>query len=245
MEILSSITVAILAGGQGTRLRPVIGNQPKVLAYVGGRPFLTYLLDQLTVNGFQNVVLCIGYQGEKIKAMFGDTYRNLNLFYSQEAEPLDTAGALRLALPLFKSDPVMVMNGDSYCLVDMKAFYSCHQAREADVTMVLTKVNNAIRYGKVEMDTSGLIKQFGEKTGQNQPGWINAGIYLIRRELLLNIPPYRPISLEKEMFNVWTNYKLYGYFSDGQFIDIGTPEDYALAQRLFVLREEVCVKASR
>ena len=101
MESLSGVTAAILAGGLGTRLRSVVADRPEVLAQVGGRPFLAYLLDQLAVSGIKNVVLCTGYLGEQVQAVFGVSYRSLCLSYSPESAPLGTAGALRLALPLF------------------------------------------------------------------------------------------------------------------------------------------------
>src|SRR3989338_6029269 len=111
---LSGVTVAILAGGLGTRLRSVIADRPKVLAEVRGRPFLTYIFDQLIAASIKYAVLCTGYLGEKVCDRFGDSYGSLRLAYSQEPSPRGTAGALRLALPLFKSDSVLVMNGDSY-----------------------------------------------------------------------------------------------------------------------------------
>ena len=109
------VTAAILAGGLGTRLRSVVKDRPKVLAEIRGVPFLTYLLDQLAAAGVRDVVLCTGYMGEQVRSAFGDSYGGMCLSYSQESSPLGTAGALRLALPLFKSSSVLVMNGDSFC----------------------------------------------------------------------------------------------------------------------------------
>ena len=109
MVKLSDITAAILAGGQGTRLRPVLADRPKVLAEVMGRPFLSYLLDQLSSAGARKVILCTGYMGDMVQEVYGGTYKSLHLLYSREDEPLDTGGALRLALPLIDSDCVLVM----------------------------------------------------------------------------------------------------------------------------------------
>src|SRR5687768_5619957 len=124
MVNLSHLTAVILAGGLGTRLRSVISDRPKVLARVLDRPFLTYLLDQLAAAGLNYVILCTGYLGEQVKAEFGTSYSSLRLAYSQEMVPLGTAGALQLALSLIPSETVLVLNGDSFCEVDLQRFYS-------------------------------------------------------------------------------------------------------------------------
>lgn len=230
---LSHITAAILAGGQGTRLRNVIGDQPKVLANVCGRPFIAYLLDQLETAGLQNIVLCLGYKGEEIKRALGDKYHTLKLNYSQETKPLDTAGALRLALPILQSDNVLVMNGDSYCAIDLNQFWLEHLSRNAMATILLINVGETSRYGQVEVDAHSRVTNFTEKGKQTRPGWINAGIYIINRGLLATIPPDRAVSLEKEMFPNWLAQPIYGYFGHAKFIDIGTPASYVLAQNFF------------
>lgn len=237
MRDLSYITAAILAGGQGSRLRDMIGERPKALAEVRGRPFLGYLLDRLERAGLKNIVLCIGYRGEEIKKAFGNTYGGLSLIYSHETEPLGTGGALRLAYPRFESDDVLVMNGDSYCSFDLHNFWLTHKKRDAEATILLTWASETDRYGRVEVDDHGRIEQFVEKGGKNKPGWINAGVYLIRRNLLLSIPPNRPVSLEHEMFTIWMDRPIYGHFTDGPFIDIGTPESYISAQEFLFLKE--------
>nr|HID58313.1 galactokinase [Desulfobacterales bacterium] len=232
---LSGITAAILAGGLGTRLRSVVSDRPKVLAEVRGRPFLSYLLDQLAAAGIRYVVLCIGYLGEQVKAEFGNTYGGLHLVYSQESSPIGTAGALRWALPLFESDPVLVMNGDSFCQVELRDFFSWHLAQNANASLVLTEVRNMQRYGRVNVDVDGHVLSFVEKDERSGPGWINAGIYLINRRLLLTIPESGGVSLEEEMFPAWIDQGLYGYRSKGRFLDIGTPETYGIAEEFVFL----------
>ena len=170
MRDLSQITVAILAGGPGTRLRSVVADRPKVLAEIRGRPFLAYLLDQLVSTGLKYVVLCTGYLGEQIQWCFGDSYKEMRLVYSQEPSPLGTAGALRLAMPLFKSDPVIVMNGDSFCKVDLRVCILWHSERHADATLLLTKVPDTGRYGRVDVDHTGLVQSFREKGNERGPG---------------------------------------------------------------------------
>ena len=235
MPDLASVTAAILAGGMGTRLRSVVADRPKVLAEIRGRPFLAYLLDQLAGAGVRTVVLCTGYLGEQVQAMFGDSYGSLRLVYSQESSPLGTAGALRLALPLFKAETVLVMNGDSFCEANLRAFWAWHCARSADATLLLTRMLDTKRYGRVHVDEDGLVLRFDEKGQNGGPGWINAGIYLLNRRLLLTIPSSGAVSLEREMFPAWIGRGLYGYRSEGRFLDIGTPEAYILAERFFTL----------
>jgi NDP-sugar pyrophosphorylase family protein len=222
----------------------VVSDKPKVLVEVRGRPFLAYLLEQLAAAGVRYVVLCIGYLGEQAQATFGDFYGGLRLVYSQESSPLGTAGALRLALPLFKpglseanvSDSVLVMNGDSFCKANLRAFWAWHCARGADATLLLTQVPDTKRYGRVHVDADGFVLSFDEKGDKSGPGWINAGIYLLNHRLLLTIPESGAVSLEREMFPCWIGRRLYGYRSEGRFLDIGTPESYTEAERFFARR---------
>ena len=230
---LQEVTAAILAGGLGTRLRPVVVDRPKVLAEIRGRPFLTYLLDQLVATGIQYVVMCVGYLGEQVRVMLGDSYGDLQLVYSQESSPLGTAGALRLALPLLNSDPVLVLNGDSFCDFGRGALLAWHRACKAAATMALITTNDTRRYGRVHVDDEGVVVSFDEKGGNSNPGWINAGVYLLARPLIQTIPENRAVSLEREMIPVWIGKGLYGYRSEGRFLDIGTPEAYTAAEQFF------------
>jgi len=229
----SGITATILTGGLGMRLRSVIVDRPKVLAEVRGKPFLAYLFDQLIDAHIRDVVLCTGYLGEHIQNLFGDSYKSLRLAYSQESAPRGTAGALRLALPLYTSDPVLVMNGDSFCQVNLHKFYTWYWERQADAAVLLTHVADVRRYGSVNCDTYGRILSFEEKGGKASPGWINAGIYLLSRHLLSEIPEEGVVSLEREIFPLWVGRGLYAYCYHGNFLDIGTPESYGIAEQFF------------
>lgn len=233
MTNFSYITAVILAGGLGTRLRPAVSDRPKVLAEVHGKYFLTFLLDYLIKAGFEDAVLCTGYRGEQIQTALGEGCGTLRLVYSQETSPLGTAGALRLALPFFKSDTVLVMNGDSVCYADMAAFGTLHEERKAEASLLLTRVNDVQRFGQVVADNEGHILRFEEKNNHSGPGWINAGIYLIKKKLIEEIPQSIPVSLEKEVFPSWIGKKFYGFQSEGRFIDIGTPESYSKAEHFF------------
>jgi NDP-sugar pyrophosphorylase family protein len=230
----SQVTAVILAGGLGTRLRSVVADRPKVLAEIGGKPFLTYLFDQLIAAGCRSVVLCTGYLGEQIQQTFGDQFDGLDLRYSQETQPLGTAGAVRLALPiLLRSDPVLVMNGDSYCDADLRAYWNWYRDCRPAASLLLTQVSNSGRYGSVVIDNGGGIVQFREKSKNESPGSINAGMYFLRREVLAAIPAKTIVSLEYDVFPKLVGQGLYGFATQGRFLDIGTPEDFALAEAFF------------
>ncbi len=227
------ITALILAGGLGTRLQSIMTGRPKVLAPVAGRPFLAYLMDQLIGAGFRQVILCTGYKGEQIKAAFGDTYKGLDIQYSQEPEPLGTGGALRFGLPLIDTDLVLVTNGDSYVNCNLTDYLAWYLENDVQTSLLLTCLSDTSRYGRVEVDRDGRILQFDEKGDSHGPGWVNAGVYIFTRSLLESIPFGQPFSLEKEFFPNLIGKGLYGFQSEGAFIDIGTRESYALAEDFF------------
>ncbi len=233
MSSIAGLQAVILAGGLGTRLRPVVSDRPKALAPVGDRPFLTYLFDQLVEVGITQVTLCVGHLGEQISQTFGDAYQSLQLSYSWETELLGTGGGLRLALPQLTASTILVMNGDSFCQVNLEQFWQWHQQIQAQASLLLTHVPDTSRYGRVELTSDHQISRFQEKEQQAGPGWINAGIYLVGRSLLATIPPAQVISLESQIFPQWVGHGLYGYCNHGQFLDIGTPESYRLAAQLF------------
>jgi NDP-sugar pyrophosphorylase family protein len=224
---LGEATALVLAGGLGTRLRTMVADRPKALVEVGGRPFIAFLLDQLAGAGIREVVLCTGYLGEQLRERLGEQYRGLRLSYSQEPEPLGTAGALRLALPLVRSDPALVMNGDSYCDADLRAFWAWHRTQSAAGSLLLTQVADTSRYGRVQLDGSGAVANFQEKAAASGPGWINAGIYTLGQTLLASIPLGWEVSIERVVFPAWIGRGLYGCPAGGRFLDFGTPEGLA------------------
>jgi len=230
---LSDITAVILAGGLGTRLRPVLLDRPKVLAEVLGHPFLAYLLDQLSYAGTRKVILCTGYMGDKVHAVCGDVYKFLHLLYSQEEEPLDTGGALRLALPLFKTDLVLVMNGDSYIDADLNSYLDWFFQIDRKASLLLARVPDTSRYGMVKVEKDESVSAFEEKEKAKGAGWINAGVYFVKTSLLKAIPSGKAFSLEREFFPSLVGNGLFGYQCKGRFIDIGTPESYIKAEKFF------------
>jgi D-glycero-alpha-D-manno-heptose 1-phosphate guanylyltransferase len=228
-----NVTALILAGGLGTRLQSSLPDQPKVVAPVAGRPFLSYLMDQLISSGFGHVILCTGYKGEQIRETFGDNYNGLDIQYSQEPEPLGTGGALRYGLPLIVTDSALVTNGDSYVDFNLKDLLAWHFENELQMSLVLAYVSDTSRYGRVEVKEDGRIVKFDEKGASHGPGWVNAGVYIFNRSILETIPSGQPFSLERELFPFLINRGLYGFRSKSAFIDIGTTESYSLADDFF------------
>ncbi|NEO83083.1 MAG: NTP transferase domain-containing protein [Spirulina sp. SIO3F2] len=230
---LQDCTAVILMGGLGTRLRSVVCDRPKPLAQVNGRPFITYLLDQLADTGLQRVVLCTGYMGDMVEVVLGQIWRSLELIYSPESMPLGTGGALRLAAPHLQSATALVMNGDSYCDVDWATLWTQHQRSPQGCTIVLTQVQNVQRFGQVTLNTSQQVIQFAEKGQNSGSGWINAGIYLLPVAAIAALPAHQHCSLETDLLTQQVAHRqLRGVRTQGLFIDIGLPDSYQQAQSL-------------
>jgi len=234
MPSLSDTTIVILTGGLGTRLRSVISDRPKVLVDICERPFLTFLLNQLVTAKAREVVLCTGFLADKVHEIFGNTYKSLKISYSRESEPLGTGGALRLALPHLKSDPVLIMNGDSFVDVDLTGYMEWFFKKDRWASLLLVKVPNTVRYGTVIVAEDERLTAFAEKGLDARPGWINAGIYIMKKSLVASIPTGIAFSLEREFFPSLVDKGLYGFSINGEFIDIGTPESYLRAQEFFL-----------
>jgi NDP-sugar pyrophosphorylase family protein len=239
VPLIETIPAVILAGGFGSRLRAVTGDQPKVLAPVAGRPFIEYLLEALARAGLRQVVLCTGFRADAVSAALGDGHRfGLRLLYSREEAPLGTGGALRRAGAFLDDDhrPALVMNGDSFVRADLPDLLARHQASGAQATLLLARVQDCSRFGAVTLhdaDTgadAGRILRFEEK-GRGGAGLVNAGIYVVEPAVREAIPPGRAVSLEKEIFPALRS--LHGVVVDAPLVDIGTPQSYAAAQELF------------
>ena len=231
---LSQLTVFILAGGLGTRLRSVVQEKPKVLAEVAGRPFLTYVLDQIRQGGFSHVTLCTGFKGEMLRTLFGANYLDLSLNYSEEKKPLGTGGALRLAIENIASPFCLVMNGDSFVDVCLKDFWEWYSLKKNAAGIVATQVKDVSRFGRIHLDEGEIVQEFEEKGAHQGAGLINAGMYIFSRDFLLSLPKEKPFSLEKDVFpKMVEGKKLVAFPCNGRFIDIGTPESFIAAQTFF------------
>ena len=222
----------VLCGGYGTRLRPVLADRPKSMALISGTPFLQLLLDRLKSQGVSDVILGTGYMAEKIESHFGSGKKlAMRIRYSRENEPLGTGGALKLAEPLI-NNPVLVLNGDSYVEWKLVPLLELFTAKNADIVIVLQAVADVARYGSVALDHDGRVTEFIEKGIRGGPGLINAGVYLLRKEIVRDLPAGKAISLEREVFPRLLDRGVYGLVCTGLFIDIGIPDDFKRAQTL-------------
>lgn len=227
----NDLTCVILAGGLGTRLTPVVHEVPKPMAQVAGRPFLAYLVDQVRAAGCTDVVFCIGYMGYMIEEYFADgSQYGLRFHYSHEQQLLGTAGALALARPLIRSNPCVVLNGDSYCPVNLADLLAYHRMRQAHATIATTQVPDTTRYGYLEVGLDDAILHFREKAQTAGAGYVNAGIYALQLAVLDLIPPAVSCSIEQDLFPRLAGYGLYAFRQVEPFIDIGTPASFATAQ---------------
>ena len=227
----------ILVGGLGTRLQALVPDRPKPMADVFGKPFLEYQIERLKGQGFDDIVLCVGYRADQIRDYFGDGRRwSVGIHYSVETEPLGTAGAIQNARR-FIEDTFLVLNGDSYLganLADMVEFHRSGRSVNPRVagTLAVVAVDDASAYGALELDAQHHVLSFREK-GQAGPGWVNGGAYVLEPDILRLVPEGRAVSIERETFPLALAQGrcLLGYGVKGFFVDIGTPEGYRRFQR--------------
>lgn len=229
----NQVKAVLLVGGMGTRLRSVLPGTPKPLASVGNKAFLELLVRQLRSQGIERLVMCTGYLSDQIEEAFGDGHVwNVAIEYSKELQPLGTAGALKLARRYLQGvREFLVMNGDSFLEIDFSELMRFHRRQGGVATMAVRQVENAARYGTVQVDTGRRVKGFSEKTGMTSPGLINAGVYVFNPTVFQYIPEGLA-SLETDVFPRLLEQNMYALEQHGLFIDIGTPEDYIRAQQI-------------
>jgi NDP-sugar pyrophosphorylase family protein len=226
----------MLAGGKGTRLRPLTIHTPKPIVPIFERPFLHYQLDLLKqVPEIDEVILSLNYQPRRIEEIFGDgSDCGISIKYVVEPAPLGTGGAVRYAGEALR-ESVVVFNGDVLTQVDLAAVIRLHRERKAKATIVLTPVENPTAYGLVETETDGSIRRFIEKPNPDEitTDTINAGIYVLEPETFDRIPKDTPWSIERSFFPSLIERKetFMAYVYRGYWIDIGTPEKYTQVHR--------------
>jgi NDP-sugar pyrophosphorylase family protein len=226
----------LLAGGKGTRLRPLTLHTPKPIVPIFNRPFLNYQLDLLTkVPGMSEVILSLNYQPRRIEEVFGHgTERGLPIRYLVEPSPLGTGGAIKFAEPHLDG-PVVVFNGDVLTEIDLNAVIALHRERKAKATIVLTPVENPTAYGLVETEADGSVRRFLEKPKPDEItcDTINAGIYVLEPETFDRIPKDTAYSIERSYFPslVERGETFVAYVYRGYWIDIGTPGKYIQVHR--------------
>jgi mannose-1-phosphate guanylyltransferase len=218
----------VLAGGAGTRLRPLTLTTPKPVMPLAGRPFLTFMLDWARSHGVDEVILSCGFMSDAVKAVLGDIYDGMRLRHVTEDEPLGTAGPVRLAYDEgLLEERLLVLNGDVLTDIDLTAELAQHESTGARATLALYQVDDTSGFGVVPTDEEGRVTEFIEKGGGEPPtNRINAGAYVIEREVVESIPAGRAVSFELDVFPSLVGSGLYGYPAAGYWIDIGTPERY-------------------
>src|SRR2546423_3364383 len=218
----------VLAGGEGTRLRPLPHTVPKPVMPLAGRPFLTFMLGWLRAHGVDDVLLSCGFLADAVENVLGDKHEDMRLRYVREDDPLGTAGPVRLAADEgLLADRLFILNGDVLTDMDLTAQLAFHGEKNAAATLALIAVEDTASYGVVPTGEDGAVEAFLEKSpGPAPTNRINAGAYVIEREVVERIPPGRAVSFEREVFPGLVGKGLYGYLSEGYWIDIGTPERY-------------------
>lgn len=217
----------ILAGGEGTRLRPLTSTVPKAVLPLAGRPFLTFMLDWLRRHGVADVVLSCGFLAGGVRRVLGESHADVPLRYVTEPEPLGTAGPVRLAADQGLLDErFLVCNGDILTDIDLGAELERHRRTGALATLALVGVEDSSSYGVVPTTAEGEVEAFLEKTDAPPTDRVNAGVYVLEREVAEGVAPGRPVSFEREVFPELVGRGLFGYPADGYWTDIGTPERY-------------------
>lgn len=221
----------ILAGGFGTRLRSVVSEVPKPMAPLGGRPYLSYLIEYLKYQGITEIILSVHYLREQITGYFHDQYMGITIKYAVEDKPLGTGGAIVNSLKLIdeQNDNIFVLNGDTFVKADYRNLSKTHQKGNSKLTIALRRVADCSRYGEVIV-TNNSVTSFNH-TGSAKAGLINAGLYVIDRDLFDNFSVPEIFSFEKDfMFPNISELKPNAFITDDYFIDIGIPDDYRRAE---------------
>jgi mannose-1-phosphate guanylyltransferase/phosphomannomutase len=223
----------VMAGGEGTRLRPLTSNQPKPMVPIVGKPCMEHIVELLRRHGFEDVIVTVAFLPQAIRSYFGDGEGlGVDIAYSVEESPLGTAGSVRLAAGRL-DDTFLVISGDALCDVNLEELVQAHRDKQASVTIGLKSVENPLEFGIVVTDEDGRVERFLEKPswGQVFSDTINTGIYVLEPEVLKHIPKNRPYDFSKELFPLLLEMgrPIYGHVLDGYWQDIGNLEQFRQA----------------
>ncbi|MEP6756817.1 MAG: NDP-sugar synthase [Chthonomonadales bacterium] len=235
----------IIAGGLGTRMRPLTYSRPKHLLPVANRPFLEYQIELMKSHGIDEIVFATNYFADLIEAQFGDgSCYGLKMKYALEDRPLGTAGAVRNASKELPNETIIVFNGDILTDFNLGELIQFHNDRNAEATIALRPVNRPHAFGALSMDETGRVTNWHEPTEEEKKAvaaykgeksdeidYINAGIYILAPELVASIPTDRPVSVERETYPslIRSGAGIYGYAPTGFWLDIGHPSQYLAA----------------
>src|SRR5947209_2808198 len=218
----------ILAGGEGTRLRPLTSTVPKPVVPLVDRPFISFMLEWLRQHGVDDVILSCGFLATSVRNVLGDgSGLGIQLRFVEEPDPRGTAGALKFAEPMLDERFVM-LNGDVLTDLDLTAQIAQHEATGAKATLALVPVADPTAYGLVHLQEDRAVRDFVEKPSADaiDTNLISAGAYVLERDVLELVPPDRLVSIEREVWPQLIGNGLYGFPSDSYWMDIGSPERY-------------------
>jgi mannose-1-phosphate guanylyltransferase/phosphomannomutase len=227
------VKAVVMAGGEGTRLRPLTSNQPKPMVPIVGKPCMEHIVELLKEHGFDDIVVTLAFMPQAIRGYFGaGESQGVSIRYSVEESPMGTAGSVKLAEGVL-DEPFLVISGDALCDIDLGALVRFHREKEALVTIGLKSVDNPLEFGIVVTDDEGRIERFLEKPswGQVFTDTINTGIYVLDPEVLRHVPEGQPFDFSKELFPLLLEMgrPLYGYIADGYWQDIGNLDQFRQA----------------
>ena len=221
----------ILAGGMGTRLRPVTGEHPKPMADLLGKPIMEHVVERLREGGFNEICAALHYRAGEIMAHFGDGRRfGVRMEYRIETEPRGTAGSVKGCRDFYGDEDFLVISADAACDFDLGLLMLLHREKGAAATIALCRESEPLRYGLAVTDGEGFIRAFIEK-----PDWprvvtdlVNTGIYVLSPRVLEKVPRGQTFDFAKDLFPLLLRegYALYGYKAEGYWCDIGTPQAY-------------------
>jgi mannose-1-phosphate guanylyltransferase len=231
---LIKLKAVILAGGKGTRMRPITYLNPKPMLPLIDKPFMENFIFWIKSHGIKDIILSTGYLPDIFKEYFGDgSSIDLNLTYVTEKLPLGTCGAVKNIEKYLGNSSFMVFNGDILTSMDLKEMMAFHKSKKADITIALTPVEDPTAYGLVPVDKDYRVKEFLEKPNLEEinTNLINAGTYIIEPKLLDLMPRGESYSFERELFPkaLKLSYRIYGFVSNDYWLDVGTPEKYLTA----------------
>jgi mannose-1-phosphate guanylyltransferase len=222
------VQALILAGGEGTRLRPLTSTVPKPVVPLVDRPFIAFMLDWLRSHGVDDVVMSCGHLASGVRDVLGDGESvGVRLRYIEEPRPLGTGGALKYAEDLL-DERFLMLNGDVLTDIDVSGQLAAHSSSGARVTLALYPVEDPSAYGLVRLAGDGSVTEFVEKPAPDQidTNNISAGVYVLEKSVLSLLVKGEPASIERDVFPQLVGDGLYGHVSTGYWKDIGTPERY-------------------
>jgi mannose-1-phosphate guanylyltransferase len=224
----------ILAGGKGTRMRPLTNLTPKPMLPLINKPFMEYFISRLKSFGVNEIILSTGYLPDFFDAYFGNGSKfGVKLVCVTESTPLGTCGAVKNVEKYLDNEAFMVFNGDVLTTINLKNMISFHKSKKADITISLAPVEDPTAYGLVPIDKDSRVKEFLEKPSMEEisTNLINAGTYIIEPHIMGHVPAGENYSFERGLFPkiLKLGYKIFGFVSNDYWLDVGTPEKYMIA----------------